>query len=376
MATRVRLEWFFWELQRASWQRRWRRRPRGSRGVSDVALGYHNSRVTSGASEDRPTSTPPWSATTSSRASASSSPTTSSAPRPRPLDTAESCWQTYRSLDPNFDMNSSYGFQTAWISQGCLNLTTKSIFEALIPNSALSDEAWCIRPCPRPNDADTSSCLFSVGPGNNSNNGSSGIGLILGILIGVGVGFALLVGGTWFAYRKHQASKRKKGKDRNGSLDMGGSGLGSISDESTNFLHLTFDEIKEATRNFERHHHWERLGMVIGEGQESFGCYRRWHAGVGATGGSQEVRVDRVLFSQPELQCQPTMDQVVKMLETGISVPSIPERPIPLVAQIDDIERSISSNGSGQFFVSGYQMLTYESSHHSGRKDEGLSSSN
>ncbi|OMO77811.1 putative kinase [Corchorus capsularis] len=47
-----------------------------------------------------------------------------------------------------------------------------------------------------------------------------------------------------------------------------------------------------------------------------------------------------VLCSHPELQCRPTMDQVVKMLETDVSVPSIPERPIPLVAHIDDIERS------------------------------------
>ncbi|KAE8708159.1 putative receptor-like protein kinase [Hibiscus syriacus] len=60
-----------------------------------------------------------------------------------------------------------------------------------------------------------------------------------------------------------------------------------------------------------------------------------------------------VLCSHPELQCRPSMDQVVKMLETDVSVPSIPERPIPLVARIDDIERSIKCNGSDQVSGSG-----------------------
>ncbi|KAE8685211.1 putative LRR receptor-like serine/threonine-protein kinase RKF3 [Hibiscus syriacus] len=34
-----------------------------------------------------------------------------------------------------------------------------------------------------------------------------------------------------------------------------------------------------------------------------------------------------VLCSHPELRCRPSIDQVVKMLETDVSVPSIPERP-------------------------------------------------
>lgn len=55
-----------------------------------------------------------------------------------------------------------------------------------------------------------------------------------------------------------------------------------------------------------------------------------------------------VLCSHPQLHARPTMDQVVKMLETDLSVPSIPERPIPLVAEIDEIERSMSSSGSAQ----------------------------
>lgn len=67
--------------------------------------------------------------------------------------------------------------------------------------------------------------------------------------------------------------------------------------------------------------------------------------------GSPEVLEKYVLVallcSHPQLYARPTMDQVVKMLDADLSVPSIPERPIPLVADIDDIERSMSSSGSG-----------------------------
>ncbi|KAE8665452.1 putative LRR receptor-like serine/threonine-protein kinase RKF3 [Hibiscus syriacus] len=549
-----------------------------------------------------------------------------------PLDTAESCWQAYQTLNPNFDMRSSCGFQTAWISQGCLNLTTKSSFEALIPNATLSDVvlncnqslrgsacASCTRSLanvqanladnstanvsdctayptiyaaafanfPGPTDEDSASCLFSVGPGNNSNHRTNRIGLILGVLIGVGVGLAALIGGSWFAYRKHQASKRKKGRDRIRSLEMGslgGSGLGSIS-ESTNLIHFSFDEIKEATKNFSRDNIVGRGGYgnvykgYLSDGSEValkrfkncsaagdanftheveviasvrhvnlvalrgyctatttleghqriivcdlmkngslydhlFGSMEKklsWpvrlkialgtarglaylHYGAQPSIIHRDIKASNILLddkfeakvadfglakftpegmthlstrvagtmgyvapeyalygqltersdvysfgvvllellsgkkalvtdddnqpslladwawslvkaeraldviedgmpelgppevlekyvlvavlcSHPELQCRPTMDQVVKMLETDTSVPMIPERPIPLVAHIDDIERSVSSKGSGQFSGSGYQMFAYESSHHSGRKEEGPSSS-
>ncbi|CAN1294928.1 Probable LRR receptor-like serine/threonine-protein kinase RKF3, partial [Linum perenne] len=41
-----------------------------------------------------------------------------------PLSSVESCWTNFQRLVneyiPNFDVRSSYGFQTPWISQGCL----------------------------------------------------------------------------------------------------------------------------------------------------------------------------------------------------------------------------------------------------------------
>ncbi|KAG5051853.1 hypothetical protein AAZX31_02G144200 [Glycine max] len=84
-----------------------------------------------------------------------------------------------------------------------------------------------------------------------------------------------------------------------------------------------------------------------------------------------------VLCSHPQLYARPTMDQVVKMMETDESVPSIPERPIPLVAGRLDIERSVSSSGSGQLSSpTGYQSYTIESDRQSSNsRDERSSSS-
>nr|XP_043637023.1 probable LRR receptor-like serine/threonine-protein kinase RKF3 [Erigeron canadensis] len=53
-----------------------------------------------------------------------------------------------------------------------------------------------------------------------------------------------------------------------------------------------------------------------------------------------------VLSSHPQIYARPTMDQVLKMLDMDLPVPSIPERPIPLIAGQEDIERSAGSGGS------------------------------
>ncbi|MBA0804283.1 hypothetical protein Gohar_003876, partial [Gossypium harknessii] len=181
-----------------------------------------------------------------------------------------------------------------------MNLTTRADFEAWIPNATLADVvsncnqslqgsacASCTRSLANvqasyltnnsvanvsdctaypsiyaaafanyagPTDEATASCLFSVDFSTINNRKSNRLGLIVGVSVGVSVGLIVLIGGSWFAYRKYQDSKRKKGKDRIRSLEMGGaggSGLSSIT-ESTNLLRFTFDDIKEATRNFSR----------------------------------------------------------------------------------------------------------------------------
>ncbi|KAL6564284.1 hypothetical protein OROMI_015734 [Orobanche minor] len=75
-----------------------------------------------------------------------------------------------------------------------------------------------------------------------------------------------------------------------------------------------------------------------------------------------------VLCSHPQLYARPTMDRVVKMLDMDVPVPSIPERPISLIANMDDIERSVSIDGSGNLSTrSGYQTYTLEEEHMEGR---------
>ncbi|KAM1169453.1 hypothetical protein ACFX13_031942 [Malus domestica] len=81
-----------------------------------------------------------------------------------------------------------------------------------------------------------------------------------------------------------------------------------------------------------------------------------------------------VLCSHPQLHARPTMDQAVKMLETGVSVPSIPERPIPIVSDIDDIER-YSSSGSIQLSTTcGFQTYKFEGNLPSSPNGDGESS--
>ncbi|KAJ4797858.1 Protein kinase superfamily protein [Rhynchospora pubera] len=69
-----------------------------------------------------------------------------------------------------------------------------------------------------------------------------------------------------------------------------------------------------------------------------------------------------VLCTHPQLHARPTMDQVLKILETDAALPPIPDRPIPIVANRDDIERSVSlsSGGSGQLFSpTGFQTFSH-----------------
>ena len=69
-----------------------------------------------------------------------------------------------------------------------------------------------------------------------------------------------------------------------------------------------------------------------------------------------------VLCSHPQLHARPTMDQVVKMLESNeFTVIAIPQRPIPLVACREEIDRSVSSSsGSGKLTSpTGYQAFSF-----------------
>ncbi|KAJ6343581.1 hypothetical protein OIU76_005345 [Salix suchowensis] len=215
-----------------------------------------------------------------------------------PLDSAESCWSTYQVLIneflPNFNIRSSCGFNTSWISQGCMNISTRSQFEAIVPVSALKDVASnCNQslennsPCAActtslstlqaryltgtsignvsdcqaypsiyaaaftnrygPTDKGTAKCLFLLDFTSKKSSKRRSIVLILGVLLGGGVGLLVLIGLFWIFH------KRKKRADKFGRVleTELGSGLESIS-QSTSLVKYTFDEIRKATRNFSR----------------------------------------------------------------------------------------------------------------------------
>ncbi|KAK8997647.1 hypothetical protein V6N11_012195 [Hibiscus sabdariffa] len=149
-----------------------------------------------------------------------------------PLNASESCWQSYQSLFPDFDIRSSCGFQAAWISQGCMNLTTKAFY---LRDSSISNVSDCtaypliyaaaVANYFGPTDEATASCLFSINLSDNS-NGEENIGF-RGRKGGIGLGILRAV------LNRVQLVKV--------------------------LVKFTFDEIKEATRNFS-------INNIIGRG--------------------------------------------------------------------------------------------------------------
>ncbi|XP_044501872.1 probable LRR receptor-like serine/threonine-protein kinase RKF3 [Mangifera indica] len=217
-----------------------------------------------------------------------------------PLNSSDSCWQAYQNLTkdflPNFDIRSRCGYETSWISQGCMNITTKTQFEELIPKTVLNDVVSSCNqslknsaPCAScttslsslpalyltgkstgnlsdcgaypsiyaaavanqfgPTNEGTSGCLFGLGPSGSKKGGKNKHVVIIVVLVVCGIGLLLIITGVWFLWHKRVILKRKmKHKDASNNVEMG---LQSIS-ESTHLVRFTFEEIKKATRNFSR----------------------------------------------------------------------------------------------------------------------------
>ncbi|XP_050366005.1 probable LRR receptor-like serine/threonine-protein kinase RKF3 [Argentina anserina] len=220
-----------------------------------------------------------------------------------PLNAAASCWSAYQSLAdqfvPGFDIRTSCGFQTSWISQGCMNLTTKADFETLVGptalaavvsncNQSLENNSPCaacttslsslsatyltgnstgnVSGCTAypsiyaaafanpygPADHGNAKCFFQLdftvaGPGKKKRT------LIVIVLVACGFGLLFLIGGGWFAWHKYEEYMIKKRRnDANEKIELGlGNALESISG-STTLVKFTFDEISKATKNFAR----------------------------------------------------------------------------------------------------------------------------
>ncbi|XP_075639728.1 putative LRR receptor-like serine/threonine-protein kinase RKF3 [Castanea sativa] len=215
-----------------------------------------------------------------------------------PPNSSESCWVAYQSpinsFLPNFDIRKSCGFQTEWISHGCMNITTKAEFENLVPkqtlngvvsscNQSLENNSPCasctatlsalqasyltgpsvgnVSDCTQypsiyaaafanvygPSDIGTAKCLFLLDFSVTSKSGSKKNVVILVVLLVFGVGFCVILGGGWLYLRKRK--RRESFVERvERNLEFG---LDSIS-ESTTLVRFTFDDIRKATKNFAR----------------------------------------------------------------------------------------------------------------------------
>lgn len=219
-----------------------------------------------------------------------------------PLNSAESCWSDYQSLIddliPGFKIQSACGFQTDWIAQGCMNITTRQQFEAIVPNQTLkavvsscNQSLENYSPCAScttvlsslqasylngtsvgnltdctgyasiyaaafanlygPTDTGTAQCFFSLGFPLSSSKSNRWKVVILVVLIGAGC--LLLIGGVWFLWLYMKKKKRRREQRRDlGVIEVGSnSRLDSIS-ESTTLVRFKFEEIKKATKNFHR----------------------------------------------------------------------------------------------------------------------------
>ncbi|KAI3927801.1 hypothetical protein MKW98_023402 [Papaver atlanticum] len=216
-----------------------------------------------------------------------------------PLNSSQSCWDTYQNLVsefvPNFKIHKNCGFEKNWISQGCMNITSKSDFERQIPNTLLQDvyrycnqslaDSNCASCNTRlsqvqasylngsqvgnvtecsiypaiyvaglvnqfgPLDDDTTKCLFSLDLTGVRAGKKKHKGVIVGISVGFAIGLVGLIGGLLFLFLRHKKLKRKKKRVK--IMTRAFSGLESIG-HSTTLVRYTFDEIKRATRNFHR----------------------------------------------------------------------------------------------------------------------------
>ncbi|XP_043711630.1 probable LRR receptor-like serine/threonine-protein kinase RKF3 [Telopea speciosissima] len=220
-----------------------------------------------------------------------------------PLNASDSCWVSYQSLInelviPNFDIRSSCGFQTNWISEGCMNITSRLQFESIVNESSLqtvrhscnqslvngSPCASCTTslsslqaaylPGPQvgnvssctgypsiyaagivnrfgPTDTGTAMCLFSLDFSSSASSSKGHTTLIYGVSIGGGVCLLGAIVGFWFLWKRHKKRKRKKKMFIKVTEKSSVSGLESISG-STTLIKFTIEQIKHATKNFSR----------------------------------------------------------------------------------------------------------------------------
>ncbi|KAK4482241.1 hypothetical protein RD792_009388 [Penstemon davidsonii] len=219
-----------------------------------------------------------------------------------PLNSAESCWDSYELLVndyiPNFDVRRRCGFQTPWIATGCMNITTRAEFESAVPQSVLDDVvAACNQtlinnsPCATcttalsnlqapylsgssignvsdctaypfiyagafvnhlgPTDEGTAKCLFNLDFTSSASSDRGKKIVIIVVVVVCVVVLILVLLGFWFIRQRKARFLKEKWKNSTKNESNVSSGLDSIS-ASTRLIRFTFEEIKESTKNFSR----------------------------------------------------------------------------------------------------------------------------
>ncbi|XP_059652567.1 probable LRR receptor-like serine/threonine-protein kinase RKF3 [Cornus florida] len=225
-----------------------------------------------------------------------------------PPSASDACWDSYQiGINEDltvFDVRSNCEVQTGWISNSCMNISTRAEFEALISepqlqeirrlcNQSLGDNTTCascvaslsgiqeayfhgtgignVTDCTGypfmyaaafanqfgPIDLGTAKCLFSIDLVVAVKSTKKDNPLPGGVVIGCVISFSGVVAVLCFLWRWHKQRRTKKEYvDR--SAISSASALGLIS-ESITLVKFTIQEMKEATRNFSR-------GNLIGKG--------------------------------------------------------------------------------------------------------------
>ncbi|PNY06435.1 LRR receptor-like kinase resistance protein [Trifolium pratense] len=218
-----------------------------------------------------------------------------------PLNSSIPCWNSFQSyinqFAPNFNIRSNCGFQTNWISQGCVNVTTRQQFESIVPKSAiLNMQSNCNQsiqdnsPCALcttslsglpslgqsignlsectgypsiyaaafanqfgPSDPGTAKCLFALDFTSGASSGNKKKVVIIVVVCVVSVLVLLLVVIGFWVYWKFNDKAIGDGKDYGANIGEAGSvsGLDSMQ-QSTTLIRFSIDDIKKATKNFHR----------------------------------------------------------------------------------------------------------------------------
>ncbi|XP_057512557.1 probable LRR receptor-like serine/threonine-protein kinase RKF3 [Actinidia eriantha] len=214
-----------------------------------------------------------------------------------PPSAAEACWSSFQVLVNGrigpFDVRANCLVQTSWISNSCMNITTRSEFESFIPEpklqkvnqfcqQPLGDDSSCescrasvlsvqeayfntgnLSDCAGypyiyaaafanrfgPTDLETAKCLFSLDFNPAKPGTKEPKSFLHWIIIGCAFGFFKAVSVVWFISR---CLKNRRKQENVAKVEISPAlGLGLLG-ESTTLVKFTLEEMKAATGNFSR----------------------------------------------------------------------------------------------------------------------------